>query len=184
LRSDSNWIQTFTGRKFWPLDPEPADIVIEDIAHALSLLCRFTGHVRNFYSIGEHSIRASYLAPEQDALWALLHDSSEAYVSDMSSPLKYEPGFGDIYRVAEKRLMACICERFGLPPIEPDSVRRADAQLLLTEKRDLLGPGPVWSHAWTGEKPLSSTIKPYGDPRIVESSFLLRFAVLDGARGR
>ena len=50
------WIQTFTGKRMYPLDPKPEDICIEDIAHALSNICRFTGHTKKFYSVGEHSI--------------------------------------------------------------------------------------------------------------------------------
>ena len=58
-------IRTFTGRTFWPLDPKPEDLDIRDIAHALSLVCRFTGHTRSFYSVADHSLRVSYLAENQ-----------------------------------------------------------------------------------------------------------------------
>jgi hypothetical protein len=64
-----DWIQTATGRPFWPIDPRPEDIDIEDIAHALSMLCRFGGHCLRFYSVAEHSVLLSqYVAPEHK-LW-------------------------------------------------------------------------------------------------------------------
>jgi hypothetical protein len=62
-----NWIQTFTGRQYWPLDPREGDVYIEDIAHALSLQCRFTGHCRSFYSVAEHCVRVSHVVPSEDA---------------------------------------------------------------------------------------------------------------------
>src|ERR1017187_10636100 len=76
-------ITTFSGIHFWPLLPNPADIRIEDIAHALSNQCRFAGHAREFYSVAEHSVRVSQLCPPEDALWGLLHDASEAYLTDV-----------------------------------------------------------------------------------------------------
>lgn len=57
-----DWMQTFTGRQFWPMDPRPEDLDILDIAHALSLLCRFGGHCQRFYSVAEHSVHVSTLA--------------------------------------------------------------------------------------------------------------------------
>ena len=54
-----DWIQTYSGKKFYPLDPRPEDIDIRDIAHALSLNCRFNGHCRCFYSVAEHSVGVS-----------------------------------------------------------------------------------------------------------------------------
>ena len=50
------WIETYTGRKFWPLAPSPDDIDIFDIAQALSMTCRYKGHTNEFYSVAEHSV--------------------------------------------------------------------------------------------------------------------------------
>ena len=83
-----DWIQTFTGRAFYVLDPRPEDVDIEDIAHALSMQCRFAGHCREFYSVAQHSVTASWLVPPEDALWGLLHDAAEAYVVDLPRPIK------------------------------------------------------------------------------------------------
>jgi hypothetical protein len=75
---DSNGsITTFSDVRFWPLLPNPDDIRIEDIAHALSNQCRFAGHAREFYSVAEHCVRVSQLCRPEEALWGLLHDASE-----------------------------------------------------------------------------------------------------------
>jgi len=85
---DMSWIQTYTGKCFHPREPGPDDFDIRDVAHALSLLCRFNGHCRTFYSVAEHSVRVSRICPPAAALWGLLHDLGEAYVGDLPRPLK------------------------------------------------------------------------------------------------
>src|SRR5690242_11754504 len=87
-----DWMQTYTGRRFWPLDPRVDDIDIGDIAHHLSLVCRFAGACREFYSVAQHCVGVSYVCDPKDALWGLLHDAAEAYVGDMVRPLKRSPG--------------------------------------------------------------------------------------------
>src|ERR1700674_199080 len=99
-REDYPYMHTFWHHKFrvgWPLEE---DVCIEDIAHSLSLLCRFTGHVKQFYSVGEHSVRVSYLCPPEYQLWGLLHDAGECYAGDVNRPLKYSPGM-EAYREYE-----------------------------------------------------------------------------------
>ncbi len=174
------WIETFTGRKFHLLDPSPSEVHIEDVAHALSLLCRYTGHTRNFYCVGDHSLRVSHLCDPTDALAGLLHDASEAYLADMNSPLKHSPEMSK-YRTAEKRVQAVIMKRFGLPSKEPASVKLADRRLLVTEKRDLLSAnGPVWEN-FRGFDPFPMTIVPM-EPKYAEARFLDRFEELTGTR--
>lgn len=177
---NDTWIETFTGRRFYPLDPRPLDIDIEDIAHALSMICRFTGHVRQFYSVAEHSVRVSRACCHQDALWALLHDASEAYVADMSRPLKHAPEMY-AYRSVEKRIMDAVTERFGLSPVEPPSVKDADNRLLVTEKRDLMPPSPDWE-VFASIEPLATVIKPW-TPATAEFEFMFRFHQLRSSRG-
>lgn len=137
-----DWIQTFTGKIFYPLDPRVEEIDIRDIAHSLSLQCRFAGHIREFYSVAEHSVRVARECPPEDQLWALLHDASEAYLVDLPRPIKRFCEMGRLYREAEDRLMHCICERFSLPLEQPPSVKRLDTVLLVTEKRDLMSAEP------------------------------------------
>ncbi len=172
-----DWIQTYTGLVMYPLDPRLEEIVIEDIAHALSNLCRFTGHCRTFYSVAEHSVRVSYAVPERDALWGLLHDAPEAYLADMSRPLKRYADFGIPYQRAEGTLMEVIAEKFGLRPgyIPPASVKHADTVLLMTEKRDLMhGCNKAWGNT---AEPLDGRISPW-IPQAAEIEFITRFSVL------
>lgn len=170
-----DWIQTFTGLVMYPLDPRPEDICIEDIAHALSNLCRFTGHCREFYSVADHSVRVSYACDPADALWGLLHDAPEAYIADMSRPVKRYAPFGQMYREIEDGIMRVICEKFNLSISMPRTVKQADTALLMTEKRDLMhGCNKSWED--TGA-PLSGTIRPLY-PYHARQLFLTRFAEL------
>src|SRR5271170_7300011 len=91
------WIQTYTGGVFHILDPQQNEIYIKDIAHALAMQCRFTGHVRKFYSIAEHCVLGSHIVPKKLALQFLLHDASEAYIADINRPLKHYTGVGAAY---------------------------------------------------------------------------------------
>src|SRR5208282_6622849 len=103
MANDRAWIRTFSGGRFYVLEPRVEDVRIEDIAHALSMQCRFTGHVREFYSVAEHSVWVSRYSHREDALWGLLHDASESYIGDMSTPLKLQPEMSR-FRTTEKRI--------------------------------------------------------------------------------
>ena len=133
----TNSIRTFTGLRFYPLEPRVEDIDIDDIAHALSNICRFTGHCRKFYSVAEHCYHVSKLCEPKDALWGLLHDASEAYISDIASPLKKSDTFEE-YRLAEHKVMETVAEKFGLGE-EPQTVKVADKIMLAIEMKDLMG---------------------------------------------
>lgn len=155
-----NWIQTHpTCRKFFVLRPRAADIDIRDIARALSMQCRFVGHVSRFYSVAEHCVRACWLVQDwggtkRDQLWALLHDASEAYLGDVSRPLKHTPDLA-AYRRLEARTMRAICRRFGLPPKEPELVTKADVRMLGPEALQLKAPvHPHWHRDAPGGKRL------------------------------
>jgi hypothetical protein len=140
----SSWIQTSQGVPFDPLNPRAEDILIEDIAHALSNVCRFGGHCKKFYSVAEHSYWVSTLVPPEHALQALLHDASEAYLGDVPSPMKRTPTYS-IYRAREAHLQGMIYTKYGLSPEEHVSVKNADLEMLATEARDLLAPlHPDW----------------------------------------
>ena len=131
-------IRTFTGRQLDLLHPDLADIAIEDIAHGLARTCRFSGQCARFYSVAEHAFQVSYMVPPPLALWGLLHDASEAYLSDLVSPLKRTPALLG-YREIEDRLMVAILERFGLIQpgacaADPPAVGAADRELLVLEQ--------------------------------------------------
>ena len=138
-------IQTYTGKSFNPLPGENEDcgpIELMDIAHALSHLCRFNGHTKRFYSVGEHSLHVSALLAHHEPLiqaWGLLHDAAEAYLGDMVRPIKQRmPEFIAI----EDRLLQCIAKRFDLVWPIPDVVFDADDSMLATEFRDLMHSPP------------------------------------------
>ena len=169
--TDDAWIQTYSGRKFYPLDPHIDSIVIQDIAHALAMQCRFTGHCKFHYSIAQHSVLVSYLVSDQDKLHALLHDASEAYVCDMASPLKRSGQFEE-YKKIEKRLQNTIYRRFNLNEEEPKSVKTADLLMLSTEAQTLLAPiHPEWK---LPVNPLPMLIAPIS-PEEAKKMFLDRF---------
>jgi hypothetical protein len=158
-----SWIQTYTGRKFDVLNPRVEDVDLRDIARALSMQCRYVGHVDRFYSVAEHSVRVAAAAlslfDDIPAIprWALMHDAAEAYLGDVSRPLKRLPEMQG-YRDAEKRMMAIIAERFGLEGEEPEIVRDLDSGILRPEVLALkYPPHPDWfttapTGSWTPEK--------------------------------
>lgn len=93
MEKNMSYILTYKKLEFYPLDPKIEDIDIEDIAHALSLLCRANGHFKHFYSVALHSINCAYEALKRGyssrvALGCLLHDGSEAYLADITRPVK------------------------------------------------------------------------------------------------
>jgi hypothetical protein len=143
--NDCDWIRTFTGKRFYPLQPRLQDIDIADIAHALSLQCRFTGHCKRHYSVAEHSLIVASLVPEEQQMQALLHDASEAYLTDVPRTLKRLPEYA-FYREAEKRLQALIYEYFDCDPEDAPVLKKADVAALGLEAYWLLDvrKGDVW----------------------------------------
>jgi uncharacterized protein len=172
-----DWIQTYTGKAFRPLDPAPGSIDIRDIAHSLSLLCRFNGHCGTFYSVAEHCVRISDYVPQQHAMWGLMHDAAEAYISDLPRPVKRQ--IPDFVRF-EDDLLQRIMAHYGLPWPMPAEVKRADDLLLATEMRDLMAPPPA---SWNlGVEPLPERIEPMSAPD-AEAAFLARFHELSPGSG-
>ncbi len=172
---NSTWIATYTGRQFWPLDPRPEDVCIEDIAHALALKCRFGGHCKCYYSVAQHSVLGSLIISDKNALWFLLHDAAEAYMFDACRPIKKEFPF---IREIEDRLMVCICDKFGLPHEMPEEVNHMDNQLLVTEIRDIMETPTVKWYDY-GADPLSSKIHSW-DWRLAKDNFLNTFNLITG----
>lgn len=170
-----SWIATYSGKMFDLVNPEPDGVMIADIAHALSLQCRFAGHVREFYSVAQHSVIVSTMVPRQWALEALLHDAAEAYIGDITRPLK---GLlrGE-WALIESRIQQAVCERFGLsdPTEWPASIELADTIALAGERRDLLPSGPEWDMRLP--PPPVAVIAPVMPP-IAERMFLRRFQEL------
>ena len=140
---DHSWISTYSGKKFNVFNPSVDMVSIEDIAHALSQICRFTGHSKEFYSVASHCVYVSYICNRENALWGLLHDGGEAYATDIASPIKNTDEFA-FYRKIESKIQEVICEKFNLPKEEPEDVKYADKVLLYTEARDLMTLNKDW----------------------------------------
>ena len=174
INRDDGWILTFSGLRFWPFKPDPSHILIADIAHALAHQCRFAGHVRQFYSVAEHSVRVSELCAADDALWGLLHDGSEAYLQDIPRPLKRLPELS-AYREAELNLQRLIAVRFGLNPEQPPTVTAADDAMLAVEYRQLLQPDHGIPQDATAGIHGSDMLSAPWTPKVAEQRFLERF---------
>ncbi len=181
---------TFTGIEFFPFAPRLADVSIYDIAHALARQCRYGGHVATeFYSVAEHSLLVSQVVPLEDALWGLLHDSDEAYLPDLPTPIKR--AFPD-YKAAGDRLRALVMQRFALPVLEPPSVRDADQRIRLTEQRALFKNRPAAAATQATDRrcraieALAAPMEPFDlpiaglSPALAERAFLDRFHALAG----
>jgi hypothetical protein len=137
LHRIGDWIQTYSGKCFWPLDPRHEEVELRDIAHALSMKCRYAGHVKRFYSVAEHSVLVSMAVPAEFALDALLHDAAEAYSSDIPRPLKKSLTEWD---AIEARIFASIAVRFGLTRKTPACVKDIDFAITANERAALMTP--------------------------------------------
>jgi len=151
------WIETFTGKRVNPihLDEELIDIV--DIAHSLSLQCRFIGHCLVFYSIAEHSILVADLvskgldwadghSPEDNrtCLAALLHDAAEAYVGDIARPIKHDNAF-KYAREIEQQILGKIMLKYNCTGADWQLIKKADNIMLATEaKYNMADSGKGW----------------------------------------
>lgn len=176
VKSEFAWIQTYSGKRFYPLEPTVESICIEDIAHALSMQCRFTGHSLFHYSVAQHSVLVSYLCDSADRLQALLHDASEAYISDISSIIKK---FDELagYRKIEDKIQTAIYEKYNVDTVMAASVKSADILLLGVEAETLMSPLlPNWHIA---VKKLPVLIKELS-PKEAKELFLERFNELYG----
>lgn len=177
MRKGEDYIQTYTGKIIYPLNPREEDIDILDIAHALSMLCRYGGHCREFYSVADHCVNVSNLVYDSTvgkscALWGLLHDASEAYLMDIPAPIKHS-NLMRPYRVAEKTLMLAISRKFLYGTEEPAIVRSVDRAILTSERLSLM---PV--ECKPGKTFLRIIPK---SPAHAEAAFLERFYDLTGA---
>ena len=139
----SNYITTYTRKHFDPVNPDPALICIEDIAHALPMICRGNGHVSSFWSVGEHCILCAKEAAARRysnrlVLAALLHDASECYMSDVPRPLKQNM---KKYKEYENNLLDVIYAKFlgsALSEEEEKIIKEIDNALLWYDLKYLL----------------------------------------------
>lgn len=164
-------IQTQSLRYFNFVDPQPDQFTIEDIAHALSHICRFAGHTRKFYSVAQHCTIMSYHVPPMYALHALLHDAAEAFLGDIPTPLKQ---ILPEYKVIERRVEKVILDKFGITYMPPE-IKEFDTRMLVTEQNYLM---PEANCHWAFDaKPLDILIRP-AEPAIAKRNYLTRFEEL------
>lgn len=165
--SEGPWIETFTGKRFYPLSPRRGDVDIKDIAHALAYKCRYGGHSICFYSVAEHCVALACAVPREHAMAALLHDAAEAYLPDVFAPIKgHLAGFSDI----ERRVHDVIMEALWQPPGDlPPVVKECDKRILHNEREQLF---PYSNNTWTiPGKPLKIRL-PLWSPEAAEQEFL------------
>jgi hypothetical protein len=172
-------ILTAAGTYFDFLKPEASHIDVDTIAHALAHICRFTGHTSSFYSVAQHSVLVSYLVEPEYALAGLLHDATEAFLGDVSAPLKM---LLPDYKAIEQRVEAVVLARFGLPATLPSTVKLADKIALAIEQRSLM---PAHTDTWACQSLLDNCpgsiqdIRIVGEaPHIARKTFLARFHTL------
>ena len=174
-----DWMQTYTGKAFWPIDPHVDDVDIIDIAQALSKQCRYAGHCLGFYSVAEHSCHISDRCPDDVALWGLLHDASEAYLSDVIRPIK--PYLLE-YSPIETKVMRIIAQRFQLIWPMPAEVKRLDAAILGNEMHQIMADPP---RDWQlKEPPIDHLVIAGWQPAQAYDEFMARFGYLTGEKAR
>jgi hypothetical protein len=178
------YLQTVSGRRLNPFDPEPDQLDIADIARALANLCRFGGHTRVFYSVAQHSVIVSELVEQrggdvEDVFAALMHDASEAYLGDMPHPIKHRSPLGASFKAAEEHLEQAIRDRFAIKPDVPE-IKRADRALLATERRAFSGESWHWPEL-DGVEPLDLELEAW-PPDEAARAFAARFAELEARR--
>lgn len=192
--SSRAWQRMLSGRRLDLLDPSPLDVEIEDIAHGLARVARWNGQTKgeHIFSVAQHTLLVELMAKRQTGgldrrlgLALLLHDAPEYVIGDMITPFKAV--IGDSYKSVEKRLLAAIHLRFGLPPELPKDLERlikaADRAAAYLESTKLAGFAPEEAKKFFGEPPLlsASTIRDYLTPwpaGTAETRYLKRFETL------
>ena len=168
-------ISVYGGEYYDLLDPPRSVYTVETIGHALSNLCRYTGHVNRFYSVAEHSVLVSLAVPRAFALEGLFHDASEAFLGDVSSPLKK---LLPEYKKIEKSVMEEITTRFALNPVRlySDEIHEADKRLYHAERQEI---APGKDKLWHTDLRAVRKVKPVGlPPRMAYEMFMERYHML------
>jgi hypothetical protein len=135
------WFVTFSGMKFFPAEPEPHEILLMDVSHALSQTNRFGGHTVRPYSVAAHSLLVAELLPAHLKLQGLMHDAAEAFMGDVISPIKQ---LLPEVKALEKIIWRAIADRFGLPCVLDPLVKRADLYALRLERDKLIRNSFHW----------------------------------------
>lgn len=178
---DQAIIVTYTGKEFDVLHPDHSLICLEDIAHALSQTCRFTGHTNRFYSVAEHSVLCSDVCISTEYRAAcLLHDAAESYLNDIASPVKqYLPDYNDL----EEVIILTIFSKYGLRLIPPwhEAIKFADKYLLRSEIHQLMSENsPAFESVFREGRPYEVlTAVECWEPELAKELFLQRAEQLE-----
>ena len=175
----TKWIQTYTGKKIDPFYPDPKQIEILDIAHALSQTCRFSGHTDLFYSVAEHCFNLSYLVKSEFAIYGLLHDAAEAYLNDVVRPVKpfarfHYDGLILTYKEVEDALLNTIITKFIGECNFNEQIYEYDDRLTFTEGTILMPDTTCWE---LQKNPFKIYLNCWS-PLVAERHYLQRFAEL------
>lgn len=167
----SYWLGTVSGKKIDLTSPDPDQIIVEDIAHALFKIPRFNGHIEEQWSVGHHSLGVATLVSDQYKLEALLHDATEAYLCDIPSPLKWF--LGDAYREVEIRIARAIGLRFSVDLVDlPEQIKIADSIMLMTEYERLQPSGPKWGTDYSNGMRAETVIDTYQHVGYAKDTFI------------
>lgn len=144
---DSMRMRTYSGLRVDPMHVRPEDVNVVDIAHALARQCRFNGHCGGWLSVARHSVDVSRRLDAEPVLakWGLMHDAPEAWLGDISRPMKHSGQF-TAYLAAEEIAERAVAEAFGLPHPMPSAVKEADSASVLEELDGL------WDHSSTFQR--------------------------------
>ena len=176
-------IALLSGAMFNYNKPEESDVTIEDIAAALSNVCRFSGHLPRFYSVAQHLVNCSYIVEPEYAYDALMHDTAEAFTNDLPTPLKWA---FPIFKELEVKIESAMSEKFGFNYPYPDAVKLADTQMLLLEKNFVKGDTSEWEYYRDVEfMHLFDSVDLYSwRPGVAKNKFLARYRELTNEQGR
>jgi uncharacterized protein len=152
--------------------PETSNYSIDDVAHALSLVCRFGGHCAWHYSVAQHSVHVSQVVEMRFAFQALMHDAAEFAVGDMPKPLKT---MLPDYTTIEKRVEADVFRRFNVATPLPPEIKIADYRMLATEQRQVMNNDHEWSHR---SQPFENFKIKIWSPQYAKRAFLDRYEEL------
>jgi hypothetical protein len=175
------YIETASGTAFHFDDPPAEEILIDDVAHALSHICRFNGHTQRFYSVAEHSLLIARWLERQGhpplvCYTGLLHDAAEAYINDLPRPIKYAM---PEYRAMEKTIELAVAVRFGTTYPVPPVIKEADARIILDERRSVMNPRSRNKWVVDDLEPLGVMVVGW-EPGVAKSHFLNEYHRLSG----
>lgn len=194
-RETGPWFQTFSGAQVNPMTLEPQDVHLADVAHALSMICRFNGHSTRHYSVAQHSVHGTHLALTSEAFatpldrqrlarWFLIHDAAEAYLVDMPRPVKYADQFHDDarwtkgFRSLEYAVQEICNQRFmGRQPSRSmeEAVKDLDNVMLATEREQLINHHGI---DWNLPLPPYPQKLPIWTPEEAERQFIITYRAL------